>query len=163
MRVYSGQNPRTPLRELARYPDALIKIADKSARTSDSSKYKPVRLSSRTSRLSAYAVETNYDNLRDSPAREASKISTKPCDDKREQSLPALSNKMSNCRICLEKKFSLMRCPSVSKPADLLQKRENSFRSFDSTVRSVQSRFSRGRGSFCARNDVNRRGYDREA
>lgn len=86
MRVYMEQHPRAPLTELAHYTDTLMKIADKSTRTSGLSKYKPISSPSRFSRSSAYAVETNSDNIRNirnSPAKEASTISTRSYENKR--------------------------------------------------------------------------------
>lgn len=41
MPVYLGQHQRAPLKELARSADTLMKIADMSVKTTDSTKYKP--------------------------------------------------------------------------------------------------------------------------
>lgn len=161
MCVHLGQHPYPHLTELARFADMLMKVTGKSTSTSDSLKIKPMRLSSRPSWSSAYAVESNYDNVRNNPAREASKISTSPSDDNHQQSLPPSKDKISYCRVCLLKKHSLMKCPYLLKPADHLQKREDKFKTFDGTIRSAQSRFSPYRGNFRKRNGIIRRWYYR--
>lgn len=70
------------------------------------------------------------------------------------------SDKILRCLVYSEKTYSLFQCSYVSRESDLLQQREISSRSFDSTVRSYQTQFSRGRGISGERNDGMKRGCD---
>lgn len=81
-------------------------------------------------------------------------------DDRRKSSSPPSSDKILYCRGCLEKMHSLLQGPYVSRPSDLLQKREDTSKSFDGTVRFKQSQLSPVRGSFRRMNAGMRRKYD---
>lgn len=73
MGVYLGQRSRTPLREMARYDNKLIKVADRIVRTSELSKNRPPLSAVAPNKSYASAVMLSDDdgqkNLSDSPSK----------------------------------------------------------------------------------------------
>lgn len=90
MRVYSGQQPRAPLTELARFADTLIKIADRSVRWSgEQLKYRTAEVASRPFKLSSYALIGNEKN---DTIEAASTVSAILYNDSRRESSPRSSD-----------------------------------------------------------------------
>lgn len=136
-----------------------MKIASKITRTSYLSKYKPLGLSPRPRRSTAYAIEQYSKNVGNSFAREVSMI------------LKRSKNKLSRFLLCWATRspnsvyvwrIRTYESPFLSKLEKLFQKRDKSFKSFYFTVRSDYERFSRGNRSFRLWNKFNRRGNHRD-
>lgn len=142
------QPPRGLLKPLAWYANALTKITHKSARITDSSNFKSIRLSSGSCWSLVYGTEASYDISDSNTVKKSSKISIGRYKEKRQQSLPPSNDNISYCYVWLEKAHSKMQCPYLSKPPDLLQKKGDNFKTFDGTVRSAQSCFHQGCGIF---------------
>lgn len=102
------QHPRAPLTELARYAETLMKIADRSVRTSESSKYKSIRSAVGPNRSHAHAAMTSSDAKQKSAVEAAPKSWDRSYDNKHQSSPLSSSDKISYCRICLAKTQSLL-------------------------------------------------------
>lgn len=81
MCVHRERYQRETLTELSLYENMLIEVASGRARTSDSSKDKPIRFPSRPSSSTGYAVNTDYNNKWNNPTIESLTILTTFYDD----------------------------------------------------------------------------------
>lgn len=142
IRNYLRKHPRASLKYSARYADTLIKIADRSFKTRESSKYNPTQPTVRPSRAYAHAVMTIDNDRQKSTLKAAPKSWNRSDDDKHQSGSPPSGDKISYCCVCLAKTHSILQGPFVSKPSDLIQMREVSFRRCDGTYRAVQTQLS---------------------
>lgn len=110
MRIFLKQHPHAPSTELASYADMLIRTADRSAKTSESSKYKPTRSTVRPARSYAHAAITSDDNELKSTLEAAPKYQKCSHDNKHQSDTSASCDKSSYCHVSLAKTYSELQC-----------------------------------------------------
>lgn len=127
MHVNLGLHPRTPLTEMARYANMLIKIANKNVRTSDLSKDRPSLPAVMSNRSYVHAVMSSYDDSHKSTPDTQPRTWNCRFGDRRHSSLKPSSDKILYFRVCLENTNSLLQCPYVLKPSGLCLTKKNNF------------------------------------
>lgn len=127
---------------LARYADKLIKISDRCVCSSGaSSKSTIARMSLRTHKSLSF---TKIGNEKNNTMGAASTASSRPYNDRCCTSFSPLSDIISNYGVSPKQTHMSMQCLFIKAPADLLVKREETFKDFNENAKSSQSCYRQG-------------------
>lgn len=138
---------RAPLTELVRYADTSIKIADESVLlASKPSEYRTAGVLPRLYKMSSRPV-IGYRTHGSTMAM--LKVLLGSYDNCRRTTSEPEGYWGSHRRLCLKNLRKLAQCPYTEEAGDALQQREESFKDFEDTVKSIQLYYCREYETFC--------------